>query len=417
MRGRILSRSALPVAAVFNSNPIASSRLVRTYFAFACRLVATSVVVSLVILTFSIAHAHGAIFGTNPLNISVGPNGEAANAASGGPDISGDDRYGRLAVFHSDASNLVGNDGNGQRDVFVWWRPRGYSGLSLDQIGLGSLSLVSVSSSGRPANGPSQNPSVDGSMHSKPRCVAFQSQATNLANGDSSSDWDIYLRDLRRNRTTLVSRGVRGEATDPSISGNCRLVAFTSGGAVWTAKPGKKPHRVAGGSMPDYSLDGKSLAYRNSSGHIKFEHSGHSETFGTGTNPIVSDESKGGGWAVGFNSGGQVMLGTVKRSGHNSTSTVAGSDAVLGGVSAYAANRGIVTYAVGASLFYLNRHSGNSDDLAHANDPIGEAAASARANFVLFTSTGGGGFVEPAPTGAPSVPAIYVKHLVDGKTL
>lgn len=393
--------------------------------------------VAFVVLAMTSASARAGIYGTNPLNIAVGPNGAAANAASGGPDISGDDRYARIVAFHSDASNLVRGDTNGQRDVFLWRRPKGFAGLALNRIGLGRLSPVSVSRDGHGANGPSQNPSVDGSMQSKPHCVAFQSRATNLADGDSSDDWDIYMRDLRRRRTLLISKGVSGDATDPSISGNCRRVAFTAGGSVWSARLGGKPHRVGGGSMPDYSLDGNSLAYRDSAGRIKFVHSGHSATFGTGTDPIVSDESAVGGWAVGFNHDGRVELGIVRRSGAKHTTTVTGRDAVLGGVSAYAANQGIVTYTVGSSLFYLNRHTGNSDDLAHADETIPEAAASARANFVVFTSTGGGGFIEPDgrgggrrcksfdpityecadPPAAPPVAAIYVKQLVDGKAL
>lgn len=394
----------------------------------------------LVVFAFASAPARAAIFGTAPLNIAVGPNGEAANAASGGPDISGDDRSGRLVLFHSDASNLVPGDVNGQRDVFVWRRPAGFAGLELNQIGQGSLSRVSVGPRGRQANGPSQNPSVDGSLNSAPHCVAFESKATNLAKGDSSSDSDIYLRNLRSRGTVLISKGVHGDASAPSIAGDCRHVAFTAGRAVWTARPGDPPQRVGPGTMPDYSLDGDSLAYRTSSGGIKFVHSGHSANLGKGTDPIVSDDSEGGGWAVGFNDGGQVKLAVIHRSGGKRLLTLAGPDAVLGGVTAYAANRGIVTYAVGATLFYLNRNSGVADDIANANEKILEAAASARANFAVFTSTGGSGFVEPAGRGSsesctydpdtdenvcvitpapagPSLPAIYVKHLVDGKPL
>ena len=34
--------------------------------------------------------------------------------------MSGDNRKGRLAAFHSEASNLVGGDSNGVADVFVY---------------------------------------------------------------------------------------------------------------------------------------------------------------------------------------------------------------------------------------------------------------------------------------------------------
>ncbi|MFY9489040.1 MAG: hypothetical protein WAP35_10165 [Solirubrobacterales bacterium] len=66
------------------------------------------------LVAFSVAPtAEAGIFGTYPLSISVGPNGEAASGASGAPSGSGDNRYARLAAFHSDAGNLIAGDGNG----------------------------------------------------------------------------------------------------------------------------------------------------------------------------------------------------------------------------------------------------------------------------------------------------------------
>ena len=41
--------------------------------------------------------------------------------------MSGDNRKGRLAAFHSEASNLVGGDSNGVADVFVYKRPSGWA--------------------------------------------------------------------------------------------------------------------------------------------------------------------------------------------------------------------------------------------------------------------------------------------------
>ena len=86
--------------------------------------------------------ASAGIFGTAPINISRGGDGE-----SGGPAISGDNRKTRFAAFYSDATNLVGGDTNGKRDIFLWARPRGSKGLRLPS-GSGSLKRVSVSSSG-----------------------------------------------------------------------------------------------------------------------------------------------------------------------------------------------------------------------------------------------------------------------------
>src|SRR3954447_20690647 len=90
------------------------------------------------------AHASGAslllpaaapakIFGTQPIDISVGPHGEGANATSGHATVSGDDRKARYVAFDSFASNLVGSDHNGVEDVFVWSRPHGMKGVTLAQ--------------------------------------------------------------------------------------------------------------------------------------------------------------------------------------------------------------------------------------------------------------------------------------------
>src|SRR5260221_8211665 len=67
------------------------------------------------------------------------------------------------------------------------------------------------------------------------RYVAFASKAKNLSRIDKDDVEDIFVRDLKTNRTTLVSRapGKRGAAgngdsSNPSISADGRYVAFES---------------------------------------------------------------------------------------------------------------------------------------------------------------------------------------------
>ena len=165
--------------------------------------------------------ASARIFGTNPLNISTTPGGGAANGGSGQPSVSGDNRKITLVSFFSDASNLVGGDTNGTRDIFVWHRPRGATGRALNRLGVGRLHARASVGTGQ-ANGPSENPTTDGSMNHRAHCVAFQSRATNLSPLDATPDLDIYLRDLRARKTYLVSRRSAGEAMNPSISGSCK---------------------------------------------------------------------------------------------------------------------------------------------------------------------------------------------------
>ena len=63
--------------------------------------------------------------------------------------------------------------------------------------------------------------------------VAFFSASSNLVKGDDNGVGDVFVRDVAKGTTTLVSMSSdkkigNGESTYPSISGNGRFVAFTS---------------------------------------------------------------------------------------------------------------------------------------------------------------------------------------------
>ena len=67
------------------------------------------------------------------------------------------------------------------------------------------------------------------------RFVVFSSEARNLSEADSDTTRDIFVRDLRDNRTELASiaagrgaRGGDGNSAEPSISADGRFVAFQS---------------------------------------------------------------------------------------------------------------------------------------------------------------------------------------------
>jgi Tol biopolymer transport system component len=130
------------------------------------------------------------------------------------PAISAD---GRFAAFYSDASNLVAGDSNRARDVFV------------RDVQTGETSRVSVDNGGAEANEDSFEPAISADG----RFVAFSSAATNLVAGDSNDANDVFVRDRQENTTTRVSlapggANANGGSDSPSISGDGRLVAFTS---------------------------------------------------------------------------------------------------------------------------------------------------------------------------------------------
>jgi hypothetical protein len=382
------------------------------------------------------AAGHAATFGTDPLAISIDDAAGAPNGPSGHPALSGDDRATRYAAFDSQATNLVGGDTNAQADVFLWPRPQGAAGLTLTDPGDG-LRRVSVSSSGGQADGASTEPSLDGSTRNGAHCVAFQSTATNLAPGDDDATSDIFLRDLSRGRTILISRGIGPAATSASLDGTCDHVAFAAGGDVYTARiGGGAPRRVSAGSDPDYSLDGSALTWSRG-GSVFIRRQGHTNEVGPGANATVGDNDSGK-WAISFdttarlsgndrNDGSDVYQRLVHARGDGSDTDLIsasrrggsslGGNSFNGGLTAYAGTRGIVVFVNdsgrGSDLYYRNNHSGNIDDLAHAPTaaPIGEVVASARANFVAFTSRA------PFVGDTAGQQAVFFKHLVDGERL
>jgi Tol biopolymer transport system component len=146
----------------------------------------------------------------------AGPQGLEPDGESGDAAVAGN---GTAVVFTSDATNLVpGQDANGPAPDVYRWR--------LDE---GTIVRVSVDSTGAqsPA-GTSHGPSVshDGEL------VAFVSTAR-LTADDTNDVADVYLRDLRRGVTTLVSRGLRGRSADgpshsPALSAGGGFLAFVS---------------------------------------------------------------------------------------------------------------------------------------------------------------------------------------------
>lgn len=394
-----------------------------------------------VLLAFGAGIANAGIYGSKPLVISAATDGSSANGDSGQPIISGDNRVSKYVAFYSDASNIAAGDYNGVRDVFVWTRPRGSAGDKPSRIGVGgALKIASVASNGALANGPSERPSLDGSMKSSAKCVAFQSQATNLNPSDATPDWDIYVRNLRTKKTFLASAGVTGDATRPSINGNCTEVVYEAGGSVYRAKSKgwsrgagakKKSVRVGPGSQIRISLEGTSIGWVAPNGAIKWKTAGRrARTVGRGTTPWVSDKDRKAGWGITYQSGNTVLSRKITRKLKLATrARITG--AVFGGSTVYVPNRGIINFAKGKSFYYFNANTGNSDDLAHANTEITEMGIGARGTFMTFAAAGGDKdfidtalfqgppFIDPnsPPTAAPitRVPApvryqsVYVK--------
>ncbi len=214
--------------------------------------------------------------------VSVASDGSQANGDSFNPAISGDGRY---VVFESDATNLVADDTNSRRDIFLHDRSDGSTvriSAADSQGGDGDSSLPAISDDGQwvvfesaatnlvdqdtnqvtdifawqrgagtllrlsldpssqeQGNGPSSLAVIAGGG----RYVAFRSFADNLVPDDSNATWDIFVYDLQTNTMELATLSQEGDQvspallfpdaplTRPAISGDGRFVAFQSDAA------------------------------------------------------------------------------------------------------------------------------------------------------------------------------------------
>lgn len=150
--------------------------------------------------------------------VSVDGAGAQANGGSGLPAVSGD---GRHVAFLSFASNLVADDTNGERDVFVH-----------DRL-TGTNTRVNVDSAGNQAVGNPRASFTRVAISRDGRFVAFGSQAANLVDGDTNGSLDIFVHDRQTGATSRVSidsagTQANGRSFEPAISDDGRFVVFVS---------------------------------------------------------------------------------------------------------------------------------------------------------------------------------------------
>ena len=146
--------------------------------------------------------------------VSVASDKTQGNSRSFDPEISADGRY---VVFESDASNLVPEDTNGARDIFVHdWQT-------------GKTIRVSVASNGEQGNGESRVSDIS----AEGRYVMFRSEASNLVPEDTNGAIDFFVHDRQTgetNRVSVASDGTQGDGDSHvgAISADGRYVAFDS---------------------------------------------------------------------------------------------------------------------------------------------------------------------------------------------
>jgi Tol biopolymer transport system component len=167
--------------------------------------------------------------------VSVDSVGAEALGPSFAPSISENGRY---VAFESDYEDLVADDDNTSRDIFVHDRDADGDGIYDDEDGTydpGEVSTVRVSVDSAEIQG--NNHSYSPSISADGRHVAFESDSDDLVVGDNNNFRDIFVRNLQTKTTTRVSVNSAGaESNDPSnnpsISADGRYVAFRSGGEL-----------------------------------------------------------------------------------------------------------------------------------------------------------------------------------------
>jgi Tol biopolymer transport system component len=162
---------------------------------------------------------------TERVSVGSGSGLVQGDGGSHAPSISSD---GRFVAFESDATNLIGGDTNGVRDVFVRDRERARTER---------VSIASASAGLAQGDGDSTSARItdDG------RFVTFASGATDLVSGDTNAQDDVFVHDRdAAGFASLCDAGVNGVipcpcANAPSGPGRGCDNSSATGGATLSA--------------------------------------------------------------------------------------------------------------------------------------------------------------------------------------
>ena len=355
--------------------------------------------------------------------LSVTPTGEVANGYADQPSISADGRY---VTFYSTASNI--DPACGPPPAPPAFPP---SQVYVRDLSTDTTTCESVDSVGSQADTWALFPelSADG------RTISFLSSATNLDPACTSTApgaAEMFVRDLDTGVNTCVSVDVTGASggsgSSGSLSGNGRLVAFTSYSALVTGDtnaagdihvrdiPGEVTTRVSNASVepdadvsgPDLSEDGRYLA------------------FSSGASNLVPDDTNGGRDVFRRDQGtGEVIRLSV--------ATIVGIDfpASAGSRNPSISGNGNVVAFVSDASNLVTGDTANLTDIfvrdldartttraslgagfVQANGASGEPAISANGRYIAFESTA----TNLDPTCTAPLTTVYVRDRTAGTT-
>ncbi len=124
---------------------------------------------------------------------------------------------GDVVVFENGWHKFVYGDNNWLSDIFAY------------DVATGNIRRISVRTDGGEGDGAS----TDATVSNDGRYIVYQSDATNLVDGDTNASTDIFWYDMltqQTRRISVASDGTQadGASFDAQISGNGRYVTFTS---------------------------------------------------------------------------------------------------------------------------------------------------------------------------------------------
>jgi Tol biopolymer transport system component len=156
--------------------------------------------------------------GSGPTLVSGTGTGETAVMANDVAELASISANGNFVAFSSVADNLVPGDFNGAEDVFLWERTGG------------TIIRVSTGPGGIEASGFALTPNSAPAMSADGKVVAFESDSSNLVDGDNNGMADIFVRANGTTTRIMGQGGVEpnGSSFKPVISGDGNIVVFES---------------------------------------------------------------------------------------------------------------------------------------------------------------------------------------------
>lgn len=324
---------------------------------------------------------------------------------------------GQWALFMSQAENLVANDTNGYRDVFI------------RDLLAGTNLLVSVATNGFSGSRSSYSPVMSWDA----RYVAFVSVGSNFVAGDVNNLADVFRRDLLTGETVLVSSTSfpSSAAGSPSMSASGSRVAFERNNQinVWDAASGLLPvNPSATGSRPVIGPNGNLVAYFKGSSATApiglWRLTNNAVSTITTTVQSLRGFSPDGVWLL--MDGPQIVLFNTTNSTlytfSNLSSTPGQSSMSVDGrfVAFVSTNAVEVSDTNGMADIYLADRNANQARLvsvdysgvSSANGPSRDPAISADGRYVAFSSTAS----NLIPDNTNRLPNLYLRDLKMGTT-